>query len=42
MTRPQWQREVADMVSRGATGTPAELKTVVDYLAKYLGTPAPP
>jgi glucose dehydrogenase len=41
MTRPQWQREVADMVSRGATGTPAELKTVVDYLAKYLGTPAP-
>lgn len=32
-----WQNVVDDMVSRGADGTDAELKLVVDYLAKYFG-----
>ena len=33
-TKDGWQSIVDYMVSRGATGTPAELSTIVDYLAK--------
>jgi competence protein ComEA len=32
--RDGWSSIVDYMVSRGATGTPEELKTIVDYLAK--------
>ena len=39
MSREEWQAEVADMVSRGATGTTAEIRLVVDYLAKNLAGP---
>src|SRR5262249_27531434 len=37
MSREEWQGVVGDMVARGATATEAELRTVVDYLAKNLG-----
>jgi glucose dehydrogenase len=40
MSREEWRQVVTDMVARGATGTPAELQTVVDYLAKNLASPA--
>lgn len=33
-TKDGWQQIVDYMVSRGATGTPEELATIVDYLAK--------
>lgn len=33
-TKDGWQSIVDYMVSRGATGTPAEISTIVDYLAK--------
>jgi competence protein ComEA len=33
-TKDGWSSIVDYMVSRGATGTPAELATIVDYLAK--------
>ena len=33
-TRDGWSSIVDYMVSRGATGTPAEIQTIVDYLAK--------
>jgi quinoprotein glucose dehydrogenase len=39
MSRDEWQAEVADMVARGAIGTPEELRMVVDYLAKNLAGP---
>jgi quinoprotein glucose dehydrogenase len=37
MSREEWQGVVGDMVSRGATASEAELRVVVDYLAKNLG-----
>jgi mono/diheme cytochrome c family protein len=33
MTRQGWDQVVASMISRGAKGTPADFKTVTDYLA---------
>jgi len=43
MNRQEWDAVVGDMVQRGAVGTQAEMRGVVDYLAKYLGrTPAGP
>lgn len=36
-TRREWQDIVDDMVSRGATGTPAELRDVVSWLAQHCG-----
>jgi len=38
MNRAAWESEVAAMVEKGATGTPAELRTVADYLAAHLGS----
>ena len=38
MTREHWQREVEDMVSRGAKGTPDEIRLTVEYLSKYFGS----
>ena len=35
--RTEWQKVVDDMAARGADGTDAELKSIVDYLAKYFG-----
>ena len=37
----EWSDSVADMVERGATGTPAEIEVVVAYLAKNFGKDAP-
>ena len=37
MSRQEWSKTVDDMVERGASGTPEEIRTVVDYLAQYLG-----
>ena len=37
----EWSDSVADMVERGASGTPAEFEAVVAYLAKNFGTAAP-
>ncbi|MGP0076385.1 MAG: helix-hairpin-helix domain-containing protein [Bryobacteraceae bacterium] len=37
-TKDGWQSIVDYMVSRGATGTPEELSTIVDYLAKNYPT----
>ena len=34
----EWTDSVADMVDRGANGTPAELAVVVDYLTLNFGT----
>jgi len=40
-TKDGWQSIVDYMVSRGATGTPEEISTIVDYLAKnYPAAPA--
>ncbi len=33
-----WKRTVADMVARGAQGTPAEIDEVTSYLAAHFGT----
>jgi alcohol dehydrogenase (cytochrome c) len=33
-----WTRIVNDMVARGATGTPAEIREVISYLADHFGT----
>src|ERR1022692_5286929 len=41
LTSEEWADEVADMVERGAKGTPAEIETVVAYLAKNFGEDAP-
>jgi hypothetical protein len=38
--RAEWQKLVDEMVARGADGTDAELKDIVDYLAKYFGPKA--
>ena len=35
MARSGWEDEVADMVEKGAAGTPQEIRAVVDYLAKH-------
>ena len=37
----EWSDSVADMVERGASGTPAEFEAVVAYLAKNFGKDAP-
>jgi PQQ enzyme repeat len=37
MTRGGWEDEVADMVEKGAAGTPDEIRRVVDYLARHYG-----
>jgi hypothetical protein len=34
-----WQSVVDDMKSRGADGTDADFKTIVDFLGKYYGPP---
>lgn len=39
MSRNEWQAVVTDMVARGASGTPEELRVVVDYLAAHLAGP---
>jgi quinoprotein glucose dehydrogenase len=36
MSREEWKAVVADMVARGARGTPEEIRIVEDYLAKNL------
>jgi quinoprotein glucose dehydrogenase len=36
MSRQGWQTEVTAMIARGATGTPEEIRRVVDYLATHL------
>ena len=40
-TGEEWSDSVADMVERGASATPAELETVVAYLAKNFGKGVP-
>ena len=37
MDRAGWEDEVADMVEKGAAGTPDEIRAVVDYMAKHFG-----
>jgi competence protein ComEA len=37
----EWSDAVADMVERGAKGTPAEIEAVVAYLAKNFGPDSP-
>src|ERR1022692_909435 len=41
LTSEAWADSVANMVERGAKGTPAEIETVVAYLAKNFGEGAP-
>ena len=41
LSSDEWSDSVADMVERGAKGTPAELEAVVEYLAKNFGEGAP-
>lgn len=36
-TNAEWQKIVDDMVARGADGTDAEFKTIVEYLTKNFG-----
>jgi competence protein ComEA len=38
-TRKQWSNVVDDMVSRGAEGSEADVKSVVGYLTRNFGTP---
>jgi len=40
MGAEEWGKVVADMMSRGATGSDAEVQTVIGYLVKNLGKPA--
>ena len=40
--REHWQRTVERMAGMGATASPADFKTVVDYLAANLGADAAP
>jgi quinoprotein glucose dehydrogenase len=40
MSPEEWKAVVADMVARGATGTPEEIRIVESYLAKNLAGPA--
>jgi glucose dehydrogenase len=37
MSRQEWAAVVTDMIQRGAKGTDSEMRTVLDYLAKYFG-----
>ncbi len=39
MNSEEWGKVVADMVARGARGSDAEIRTVVDYLGKNLAPP---
>ena len=41
LSSEEWAEAVADMVERGAKGTPAEIEAVVAYLAKNFGEGAP-
>jgi hypothetical protein len=40
MSPEEWKAVVADMIARGASGTPDEIRTVESYLAKNLAGPA--
>jgi competence ComEA-like helix-hairpin-helix protein len=40
LSRDDWDDQVADMVERGAKGTPKELATIVDYLTANFGPDA--
>jgi len=40
-TSEEWSDSVADMVERGAAGTPEEIESVVAYLAKNFGKDSP-
>ncbi|MGC2401128.1 MAG: PQQ-dependent dehydrogenase, methanol/ethanol family [Acidobacteriaceae bacterium] len=42
MTKQGWADQVDDMVSRGAVGTDAEIKQVVEYLSRNFGKEKPP
>src|SRR3954447_3775507 len=37
-SREDWQNVVANMVSRGAVGSPEDVKAVVDYLSAHFGS----
>lgn len=37
LSRDDWQNTVDDMKGRGADGTDAQFKTILDYLSKYQG-----
>jgi len=37
MSRDGWQDEVQSMITRGAEGTPSEVRSVIDYLAAHYG-----
>ena len=41
LTSEEWADSVADMVERGAKGTPSEIEAVVQYLARNFGEDAP-
>ena len=41
LTTEEWSDSVADMMQRGAEGTPAEVEAVVAYLDKFFGKGAP-
>ena len=41
LNRDDWDDQVADMVERGAKGTPSEIEAVVQYLARNFGEDAP-
>jgi competence protein ComEA len=41
LTADEWTDSVADMVDRGAKASPAEIDTIVAYLAKNFGQGAP-
>jgi glucose dehydrogenase len=41
MTREEWKNTINDMVQRGASGSPRELQTILDYLSNNLGSNAP-
>jgi competence protein ComEA len=40
LTPEEWGDSVADMVDRGAKATPAEMETIIGYLAKNFGRDA--
>ena len=40
-TRERWKNILQDMVARGAQGSPADLETVIDYLAANYGKTGP-
>ena len=41
LSKEEWSDSVADMMQRGAEGTPAEVEAVVAYLDKFFGKGAP-